>query len=146
MKIFYAFIIMVTAAILFMLPVTEGIYDFITDVREDTFTVTTGVGSTNATVQLFKAIYDDDTNTIELSSNDADDIPLYSSYNATNRNLVVTGLSENITRTLTVNYDIDALSNSAAVATLVSKFDLIWLLVVIAFPAAAIAAIVIGRA
>jgi len=131
MRIFYAFIIMVTAAMLFMLPVTEGIYDFITDVREDTFTVTTGVGSTNATVQLFKAIYDDDTNT---------------SYNATNRNLVVTGLSENITRTLTVNYDIDALSNSAAVATLVSKFDLIWLLVVIAFPAAAIAAIVIGRA
>ena len=134
------------ALILFMLPTTEAQYDYVTDLETDTFNVSTGVGVTTASVQLNEAIYDDDTDTISLSSNDTDDAPTYSSYNATNRNLTMSGLSENTTRTITVTYDVYSLSSSGAVDNFVSKLDLFWLIVIIAFPIAAIAAVVIGRA
>jgi len=146
MRIFYALLILLASAILWMLPVTEGIYDFRTDVREDNFTVLTAAGVTNSTVQLFTNIYDDDVSTIDLSSNDGDDTPTYSSYNSTTRNLVVIGLSANTTRTLTVFYDIDALTESAAVGNLLDMIDFLWILVVVAFPGAAIVAIVTMRA
>ena len=146
MRIFYALLILLASAILWMLPVTEGIYDFRTDVREDNFTVLTAAGVTNSTVQLFTDIYDDDVSTIDLSSNSGDDTPTYSSYNPTTRNLVVTDLSANATRTLTVFYDIDALTESAAVGNLLDMIDFLWILVVVAFPGAAIIAIVTMRA
>ena len=138
--------ILLASAILWMLPVTEGIYDFRTDVREDNFTVLTAAGVTNSTVQLFTDIYDDDVSTIDLSSNNGDDNPTYSSYNATPRNLTVSGLSADATRTLTVFYDIDALTESAAVGNLLDMIDFLWILVVVAFPGAAIIAIVTMRA
>lgn len=128
-----------------MLPVTEGIYDFRTDVRTDLFTVTTGVGVTNSTVQLFTDIYDNDTSTLDLSSNDGDDTPLYSSYNSTTRNLVVTGLAANTTRTLTALYDYDALSESAAVNNLLDLVPFIWILLLVGFSAAGIVAVVIMK-
>jgi len=145
-RIFYAFLIIVVAVILWMLPFTEAIYDFRTDVREDNFTVITGVGVTNSTVQLFTDIYDDDISMIDLSSNDGDDTPTYSSYNSTTRNLVVTGLSANTTRTLSVWYDIDALTESGAVGNLLDMLDLFWLLVIIGFPAAGLVAIFVMKA
>ena len=145
MRIFYAFLILLVSAVLWMLPVTEGIYDFRTDVREDKFTVLTAAGVSNSTVQLFTDIYDNDTSTIDLSSNDGDDTPTYSSYNSTTRNLVVIGLSANTTRTLSVFYDIDALTESAAVGNLLDMTDMLWLLIIIAFPGAAIVAIVTMR-
>ena len=138
--------IIVVAVILWMLPFTEAIYDFRTDVRTDTFTVLTGVGVTTGSVQLFTDIYDDDTSTIDLSSNDADDDPLYSSYNASNRQLDMTGFAANTTRTLTVLYDIDALTESEAVGNLLDMLDLFWLLVIIGFPAAGLVAIFVMKA
>jgi len=139
-------LIIVVAVILWMLPFTEAIYDFRTDVRTDTFTVLTGVGVTTGSVQLFTDIYDDDTSTIDLSSNDADDDPLYSSYNASNRQLDMTGFAANTTRTLTVLYDIDALTESEAVGNLLDMLDLFWLLVIIGFPAAGLVAIFVMKA
>ena len=144
-RIFYAFLIIVVAVILWMLPFTEAIYDFRTDVRTDFFTVLTGVGVTSANVQLTQDIYDDDTSTIDLSSNEVDDDPLYSSYNTSTRRLNMTGFADNTTRTLTVLYDIDALTESEAIGNLLDMLDLFWLLVIIGFPAAGLVAIFIAK-
>lgn len=145
-RIFYAFLIIVVAVILWMLPFTEAIYDFRTDVRTDIFTVITGVGVTTGSVQLFTDIYDDDTSTIDLSSDDTGDDPTYSSYNASNRQLDMTGFAANATRILTVLYDIDALTESEAVGNLLDILDLFWLLVIIGFPAAGLVAIFVMKA
>lgn len=146
MRIFYAFLVIVTGAILFMLPVTEAIYDYRTDERTDTFSVTTAVGADNATVQLSTALYDSDPSTFSFVSDDTDDAPVFYSYNSTSRATVVDGLADNTTRSLDVTYDVDALSDATAIELLISRMDFIWLLMIICFPPAALAAIFLGRA
>jgi len=145
MRILYAFFVIVVAAILFMLPLTTAIYDFRTDLREDTFNNTTGVGETTANLTLFKPIYDDDTGTVGILSSISTDTPLYSSYNATSRLLGMTGLADNSTRVLTISYDIDALEGSDAINTIMDIIPFIWMMVIIAFPMAALYAIFTGR-
>lgn len=146
MRIFGAFLILLTAGVLWLFPLTESVYDFRTDVREDTFNVNTGVGITTVNVTLVKEIYNNDTQTVSFSSNLSSDRPLFSSYNITTRALEVSTLTDNKTRALSVEYDIDALRATPAVQVLVDRIGWIWLLMLIAFPAAAILAIFIGRA
>lgn len=145
MRIFYAFLVIVVASILFMLPVSVAIYDFRTDLREDTFDTDTGVGVTTANVILGKPVYDNDTETIDILSDLATDVPTYSSYNTTSRQLGISVLTANATRILTVSYDIDALEGSDAINTVMDIIPFIWMLVIIAFPMAALFAIFTGR-
>ena len=145
MRIFYAFLVIVVAAILFMLPVSDAIYDFRTDLREDEFISATGVGVDTANVTLGKPVYDDDTGTIDILSDLATDVPAYSSYNGTSRQIGVSGLTANTTRTLTVSYDIDALGGSGAINNIMDIIPFIWMLIIIAFPMAALFAIFTGR-
>lgn len=146
MRIFYSFLIMFVSAILIILPISAGVYDFQTDLREDNFTVTTAVGSDNCTVQLLKPIYDNDTSTITVSSRDVDDEPLYSSYNCTTRALTIIGLAEDATRSLTITYDVDAIPGSNALATFLSYLSFIWIIMWVALPISAIVSIWTGRA
>lgn len=120
-------------------------YDYQTDQRTDTFTVTTAVGADNTTVQLFAFIYDDDTSTLSFISDDVDDAPLFYSYNSTSRATVIIGLSENTTRSLDVSYDVDALTAMPAIANIISRVPFIWLLMIISFAPAALAALFLGR-
>lgn len=145
MRVFSAFLVIMTTCILLMLPVTEAIYDFRTDVREDSFSVTTGA-VTSANVTLVKEVYDDDTSTIELTSDNTSDSPTFSSYDTATRGLTVSGLSADTTRDLTVAYDVYALTGWDAIDTLLSRFDLIWLICIFSFGPAALAAIFLGRA
>ena len=147
MRIFYAFLVIVVASILFMLPLTTAIYDFRTDLREDTFDTDTGGSVTTANVTLGKPIYDNDTQTIDILSDLATDVPAYtdSSYNVTSRKTGIEGLTANTTRILTVSYDIDALEGSDAINTVMDIIPFIWLLVIIAFPMMALFAIFTGR-
>ena len=128
-----------------MLPVTDTVYDFQTDLETDTFVETTAVAATTANLTLSTAIHDNDTDTITITSDTSDDSPLYSAYNTTTRALDITGLAANTTRTLTVTYDIYALAGGDAIETLTDRIPLVWLLTIIAFPMAAIAAIWVGR-
>lgn len=146
MRIFYAFLIIVVAAILFMLPITEMVYDFRTDLREDTFTTATAVGVTTANETLLDDLYDDDTGSVDIDSDLATDVPLPSSYNATSQQLLVEGLTANTTRILIIAYDVDALDGSVAVNIIMDRLPLIWLLVIIAFAPAALFAIFTGKA
>lgn len=143
MRIAFAFIALIASASLWLLDVSAGVYDFRTDVREDVFTVVT-VDATAANVTLLKAVFDNDTNTIGYVSSIAE-VPVFSSYNTTTRQLETSGLTDNTTRTLTVNYDTDALSFSTAINNLLDWWPFLWFMILTAFPIAALVAIFTGR-
>lgn len=128
-----------------MLPISEAIYDFRTDLREDTFSATTGVGESSTNVVLVKQIYDDDVTTLAFASNVTADNPAYSSYDSDTRALAVSGLTANTTRSLAVDYDVAAFSNNAAIAIFLDRLPFIWVVCVIALVPAALVAIFIGR-
>ncbi len=146
MRIFQAFLVLVTSVLLFMLPVNEAIRDYRTYVKTDSFTSPTAPAITTANVTLTKALYDNDTSSFVLSSDLSTDVPVFSSYNGTTRALMVAGLSDNTTRILTIDYEVNSLTTWASVGTLMDKLPMIWLLLIIAFPMAGIAAIFTGRA
>jgi hypothetical protein len=128
-----------------LLPITTSVYDFRTDVREDSFTVETAAGETTDNVTLVKSVYDDDVTTIGLSSSDSDDSPIYSSYNTTTRLMAFSGLAESTNRTITVSYDVDALNGSSAWGTLLDAAPFIYYVILAALPIAGIAAIWTGK-
>lgn len=144
MRIFYSFLIIVCSVILVILPFTEAAYDFKTDLRTDSFTVTTDNSTTNTTEQLFDYIYDDDVSTLSFMSDDTSDVPVYSSYNSTTRALVVAGLAVSTTRTLDVTYDISAF-DSDPTDNLIDVFAIIWAILWVAFPIGAIVALWSGK-
>lgn len=145
MKIFYAFLIIVVSAILFMLPLTDAVYDFRTALRTDTFSTTTAVGVTTANESLLSDLYDCDMSSIDIDSDLGTDHPIPSSINCTTRVLIMSGFTANATRTLTITYAFDALQGSSAINNLVDRVPWIWLLVIIAFAPAALFAIFTGR-
>lgn len=136
-KIFWSFIIIFLSVLFAFLPVTDAAYAFKTDTKTDTFSVSTGAGETTGNVTLFKTVYDDDTSTIELLSQGAGDEPIWTSYNTTTRALIITGLSENLTRSLSVTYDTTAAGTTGAIATIIDNFSTpIYILLVVLFPIA----------
>lgn len=145
MRVFYSFLIVVMAVFLMMLPHTDMVYEFRTEAQKDAFTVDTGVGDTSENCTLDDFVYDDDTDTISFISSIAE-TPVLTSYNGTTKTVWVSTLTENTTRTLEITYDIDAITDNDAVNNVLDKFAWIWMLLCIAFPAAAIAAIWTGRA
>lgn len=146
MRIFYAFLILVISAFLFMLPVSEGIYDYRTMQRVETETVPTAVGVTTGNVILGVPVFDNDTDVIEIISDSGTDVPVFSAYNTTTRMVVFTGLTANGTRVITITYLIDTLGLYAAVNTFLDFLPYIWLLTVFAFVPASLFAIFTNRA
>lgn len=146
MRIFWGFLIILTSALLWLVPISRAVYDFRTDLRTDTFTVTTPAASTNVTVTLFDTIYNNDTATLSVTSNVTSDAPALFSYNEATRSTVFNGLTDNITHTLRVAYDISALSGDVAIETILDLTPYFWYLVVVAFPIAGLASIFTGRA
>ncbi len=134
------------AVILFLLPVTNAIYAFRTDQKEDNVVISTAAGVTTANITLRKAIYDSDTSTLTMYSDNSTDIPLFSAYDNPTKTLLISGLSENLTRTMTLYYDYDSLNASTALDTVLDKLSWVWLICVICFVPAAIGAILLGRA
>lgn len=141
-KIFNAFLIVLAAAILFMLPLVALIYDFRTDQRTNSFTTSTGVAETSANVTLFDDLYNCDLGSVDVNSDDSSDNPVASStaINCTIREITITGLTANTTRTLDVTYDIDALDAFDSINTMLDRLPFIWLLMIIAFAPAALLA------
>jgi hypothetical protein len=144
MRIAFAFIALIASFSLWLLDVSSAVYDFRTDVREDAFVVETAAAATTANVTLLRAIFDDDTDTIGYLSTIAE-IPVFGSYNTTTRQLNTTGLTANTSRTLTVNYDTNALTFSTAINNLLDWWPFIWYMILTAFPIAALVAIFTGR-
>lgn len=146
MRIFYAFLVLVTAAILFMLPVSEAIYDFRTDLKVDALPSYTAPAETTDNLTLTHQVYDNDTSSVVVLSSDSDDLPILSAYDDPTHSVLISGLTDNTTRTLQISYDIYALSGWDAIDVVVSRVNLIWFLCIIAFIPAAIVVIFRGRA
>jgi len=134
MRILNSFLLLLAVAILWMVPYTQGIYDFRTDVREDTFTVTTSIGETTSNVTLQRPVFDDDEETISVISDSSADSPTITGYTAASRSLGLSGLSANISREITVFYDIDALNVYAAIDKLLDITPIIIILLLILIP------------
>ncbi len=144
MRIAFAFIALIASATLLMLDITTAVYDFRTDVREDSFTIETAPAVTTANVTLFKALFDDDTNTISYTSSIAE-APVVTSYASATRDLASSNFTANTTRTLYVTYDINALSHSDAINNFINWWPFIWYMLITVFPIAALVAIFTGR-
>lgn len=129
MRIYYSFLIVLVTVLLAVLPFTGATHALLTDLREDNHTITTDGASTTATVQLYKDLYDSDTSSVELVSHDIDDTPAVSSYNATTRALVITGLAVSTIRVIDVTYDVDAIDNSYF-STAITVVTYTWLIMI----------------
>lgn len=112
-----------------MLPTSGGIHSLLTDLREDNHTIITAAGTTNATVQLFKSLYDDDTSSVNVISHDIDDTPFVYSYNSATRALVITGLAASTTRVIDIVYDVDAVDNSHFTSA-ITVVTYLWLIII----------------
>ena len=123
----------------------EAVYDFRTALRTDTFLTATVVGVTSANATLGDDLYDEDTGSVDIDSDDTTDTPVANSYNVTSQVLNITGLSANTTRVLEITYAFDALVGFDAINTVVDRFPFIWLLLIIIFPVAAIASLFLRR-
>jgi hypothetical protein len=144
-KILKSFLMMLSVSILFMLPVTAGVYDYRTDIKTDTDYEATGVGVVTANVVLLKEVYDDDVSTISITSDTVTDTPTVVNYHTATRLLDINGLTANTTRTLSISYDIDALTASAAIGVFMDNISWIWLVCIIGFAPAALAAMFTGK-
>jgi hypothetical protein len=147
LKIFYATLVIIAAVFLILLPVTDGVYDFRTDIKEDVYnSQATAVGITSDNVTLIKPLYNSDISTVAISSNLTSDTPVPAGYHASTKLLDISGLAANSTRTLIVAYDFDAISGWASMNGVMDKLPWLWLMLIILFPVAAIVAIFVNKA
>lgn len=144
-KVIDALLIIVASTILFLLPITLAVTDFLTDQQEDSASLVTAVGQTSDNVSLSELLYDSDISSVYVLSDLSTDAPSWASYNGTHNTIWVSGLTANTTRVLTITYEIDALSGNAALINLVNNLPAIWLLLCVAFAPAALAALFMRR-
>jgi len=140
MRIIYSFLIILTAVFLWLLPLSDMIYEFRTEAVTDDVTVDTGAAATTANVTLDQFVYDDDDDTISVTSS-INEVPVFTSYNTTSKTVLVSSLTANTTRTLSVTYDADAITDNDAINNILDRTPWIWYLIIIAFPVASLAAI-----
>ena len=145
MKIVYSFLIVLVAVFLWLLPLSDMVYSFRTDSTTDESTVDTGVGETTSNVTLDQFTYDG-ISSISTVSSSINEVPVISSYNGTTKTVLVSSLTDNETRTLSITYDIDVITDNDAINTLLDRASWIWMLIIIAFPVASLAAIWTNRA
>ena len=145
MRIFYSFMIILVAVFLWLLPLSNMVYAFHTDPVTDESEVETAVATTTANVTLDKYVYDDDIDTISVESS-INEVPAVTSYNSTSKTVLISSLDADDSRTLSVTYDTDVITDNDAINTLLDRADWIWMLLIIAFPVASLAAIWTNRA
>lgn len=97
-------IIGVCLIILLLAPVMAGIKDFRSAGKTEPHNVTTGESATTGTLTLSKALYDDDTAHVTITSNNTNDAAVPSSYASATRLLTVSGLVASTSRQLSVAY------------------------------------------
>jgi len=126
-------IIMVAIMFIIFPIVMDASHELQTDVYTQTESdVTTGSGETAADVVLDEALWDDSTTHIDsITSDNGSDTPVAGTYTAATKTLNVTGLAESSTRTLTITYEYDALTDYTGMGELVAVAPLLLFLGVI---------------
>ena len=93
-------------------------------------TVTTAVAVTTGNITLHNSLYEDAVTSVNnITSTDTDDVPLAASYATATKELNVSGLDGNTTRTLTITYD--TARDDYSIASLTSFTPLLIFLVLI---------------
>jgi len=131
MKAIFAVIGVIIILFLFGTMLT-GITSAQTDSRIDTFaSVTTGVGETEADVDLVTDPFNDNIlNITSITSNNDDDAPLPDYYLTSTNTLTVRGLNASDTRTLIVTYNYGSLGDNSE--TIDRLLDIMPMLVAVA--------------
>jgi len=94
--------------------------------------VATGAGETAADVVLDEALWDDSTTYVaSVTSDNVADTPVVGTYTAGTQTLNVTGLAESDTRTLTITYEYDGLTEYTGMGAMVAVAPLLLFLGVI---------------
>jgi len=89
----------------FATPINDGIKTWRTDDTSEDFEVSTGSGVTSANVTLSYNLYQEALAEVQsITSNDTDDIPIASTYTDATKVLLITGLDDEETHALTVDY------------------------------------------
>ena len=145
MKIVYSFLIVLVAVFLWLLPLSDMVYSFRTDPVTDESTVDTGVGETTSNVTLNQFTFNGISSITSVSSS-INEVPAVSSYNSTSKTALISSLTADDSRTLSITYDVDVITDNDAINTLLDRASWIWMLIIIAFPVASLAAIWTGRA
>ena len=145
MKIVYSFLIVLVAVFLWLLPLSDMVYSFRTDPVTDESTIDTGVGETTSNVTLNQFTFNGISSITSVSSS-INEVPAVSSYNSTSKTALISSLTADDSRTLSITYDVDVITDNDAINTLLDRAPWIWMLIIIAFPVASLAAIWTGRA
>ena len=145
MKIVYSFLIVLVAVFLWLLPLSDMVYSFRTDSTTDESTVDTGVGVTTSNVTLNQFTFNGISSITSVSSS-INEVPAVSSYNSTSKTALISSLTADDSRTLSITYDVDVITDNDAINTLLDRASWIWMLIIIAFPVASLAAIWTNRA
>ena len=89
----------------FATPINDGIKTWRTNDTSEDFEVSTGSGVTSANVTLSYNLYQEALAEVQsITSNDTDDIPIASTYTDATKVLLITGLDDEETHALTVDY------------------------------------------
>lgn len=131
------------AAILLIIAlpfVYQSIDNAVTDELTQNFAgIDTAAGVFTANVTLGKDIFRDDVGKVkEVSSNITSDVPSAYSFNKVSRALEVSGLEEDNSRTLSVNYYIDSVTLEDFAITIFSLFRWFYLFVILGMAGGAI--------
>jgi hypothetical protein len=137
--------VLLSVVILFMLPISEGVYDFRTDIKRDSVYVATNATTSTTSATLKELIYNADVSTASISSDLYTDVPVLTSYNSTNRLLSLNGLTVSANRTLTISYDYDVLAGWDSINVILDRVQWIWLLIVIIFAPSALVSMWLRR-
>lgn len=119
----------------------DSIYDFRTDELSQDFSVSTAVGVTSANVQLSTNLWDGNIAYASVSSNETAEAPVANSYNSTTRQLAINGLTANMTRTISVTYDVAGLEDYEGVDEGVTHFPVVLVVGLIIFSLGTIIAV-----
>ena len=94
--------------------------------------VVTGVGETAADVVLGNDLWADDVDSVlTITSDELTDVPVANTYTPATNTLNVTGLNEDDSRTLTITYETDALTEYTGMGALVAVAPLLIFIAVI---------------
>jgi len=97
-----------------------------TESQADSYNVTTGAGETSADVTLTKDAWAYNVTAVtKITSTEATDVPVASSYVKATKALTIGGLAESKTRTLDVTYDTDRLGDYVGISSLAGVMPLI---------------------
>ena len=94
--------------------------------------ITTDASEYSANTTLGRSIYNDDTTSISgISSNVSSDSPTASSYNSVSKVLLVSGLDESETRTLTIEFVIDSTVLETGAIAFITLLRWFWIFIIV---------------